>query len=124
MTDNPELPAHLLRAQQMRRLIAESPGGRLIGHRWEDDPIVPLKVYIDPDVDTEGSRVEARLLRAVEEMIDLPVAQWAPFDDDEMERRIAVPLIVAELLEWYAGDEAHFFTVERLPGMVFPPKES
>lgn len=112
-----------LYAPLINQFIIESPGGRLIGDRWREDPVVPILLKIEEGVlDALGTNlndVEIRLVRAVAEMIGTNYERVNAEDNGLFVFRIGVPLIVAEHLQWYSGDEGHFFEVERLPGMVF-----
>ncbi len=117
------LPVANIHTLLINRFIIEHPGGRLIGDRWKEDPIVPVAVGIAVcDIDREhyADRVAMRLVLALDEMLGVKLEELPDIPDmDPLVKRLEVPLIVAEMIQWYVDADSWLWYFERLPGMVF-----
>lgn len=117
------MPAADINALQINRFILEHPGGRLIGDRWKEDPIVPVAVGVavtDFDREHYTDRVTMRLVLALDEMLGVKLEGLPDIQGmDPLVKRLEVPLIVAELIQWYIDADSWLWYFERLPGMVF-----
>lgn len=109
-------------APQINRLIAESPGGRLIGDRWKEDPVVPMAVglQVADEAEYDSGNIVTRLLEATIELLESDWDDWpATVPGKPQYRRIEVPLIVAEMLEWYVEEYSQLYAAYRLPGVIY-----